>query len=331
METCSMQCKAWCEIVFGDSNFKESLNKFDVLFTGETVNIDERSTYLVKEFIKTNKQVIGFCVSDNNNEDLLIEICGYAFEAGTFKPIKIDIVEYTRDNDSDFIQDYIQKSILIDMTTFDVPSLAYFINLISRKIAKYSICYLEPSGYKRSELNAENDIYYLSDDGNGLNYVVPFTPPISNNVRDYFISLGYETYRLGGFLQSEEITLNANINVSIGIPAFNLGWENNTIQSNYIFLQQIEKNLKIHTTPADDAIQIFLSLTKVMRTINSEKTLNNIMVLVPLGTKPQALGMIWFAVQHKQDRKVAILYDYVKKINNRTQGIKKIHFWDFIQ
>lgn len=42
------------------------------------------------------------------------------------------------------------------------------------------------------------------------------------------------------------------------------------------------------------------------------------MVLVPLGTKLQAVRMIWFAVQHKQDRKVAIFYNYVKKINNRT-------------
>lgn len=311
-----MICRKWNEI----TNEKMDLihEDFDILIVGDNVNIDERSSFLHNQFITKNRNILKFFIKINEqNNKLIINI----YKNGSEERLQ-DLAQ--------IMSEYIAHNILIDMTTFDVPSLSYLIDSIHKHVNNFTICYIEPKGYKKKgqAVPRENDVsYYLSEDGNSLEYVSPFIPNIGSKITKYFISLGYESYRLAGFLESDEIETQAEINVVFGIPAFNLGWENHSIDNNYSFLNSLAKELSIYTIPADDPIQIYMKLTEVLRSLKPRNRAIESIVLVPLGTKPQALGMIWFAINNKNN--VGLIYDFVKKIPNRTQGINKIHLWSF--
>lgn len=311
-----MICRNWKEI--NDQYMELVYKNYDILLVGENVNIDDRSSYLYEQFSNTGKNILKFFVKINEqNNKLVINIC------------KNDSDENLQDLEQ-VMSEYVDHNMLIDMTTFDVPSLSYLIDNINKYVNHFTICYIEPKGYKKKEqpVGGENDVlYHLSEDGNSIEYVLPFIPNIGSKITKYFISLGYESYRLAGFLESDEIEMQAEINVVFGIPAFNLGWENHSIENNYSFLNSLAKELSIYTIPADDPIQIYMKLTEVLRSLKPGNRSIESIVLVPLGTKPQALGMIWFAINNKEN--VGLIYDFVKKIPNRTQGIKKIHLWGF--
>ena len=113
--------------------------------------------------------------------------------------------------------------------------------------------------------------------------------------------------------------------VILGVPPFNVGWEHHTIKNNYKILDK--HSVSLHIAPADDPVQTYLKVFKVYQELRERQNL----VLMPIGPKPQALGMIWFAINKNTGSvpEVGVQYDFVQKIQKRTSGISKVHLWSF--
>jgi hypothetical protein len=108
-----------------------------------------------------------------------------------------------------------------------------------------------------------------------------------------------------------------------------LGWEKNTYSKNYAQMldahKQYDADFKV--VSANDPLQNYEALNTVG---SSFKALNRrgkrAMHLAPIGTKPVAIAMAWYAINNKG---TGIIYDFIKKKNKRSRGVGKIHFWRY--
>ncbi len=310
-----MICNSWRETQ-DTTEIDDIYREFDLLIVGENVNLDDRTKLLKKQFTVNDKRVISFYTKYNH----------FNFDGNSEVAVFINEQEFSlKDKYEEYLNLFNEHKVLIDMTTIDVPSLAHLLDFINGQLENFSICYIEPISYSKliGSTSNTNQSYHLSEDGNGLDYIIPFMLSPLERIEKYSISIGYESNRLAGFLSStEEVKAEVEKNIMIGIPAFNTGWESRSIEANYRFL----KDTEIHIVPADDPIQTYLNLVKLGKSANITST-DNKLIVVPIGTKPHSLGMVWFALENRG--KVGMIYDFVTKIPKRTEGIKKIHFWNF--
>ena len=308
-----MKCSNWDEYK-EDDNWGSILDQIDCLIVGNHYEIDDRCKFLGDKFEEYNKSIYVFNVI-------------YP-QTGTPK-FYLDNEELSVIDLNGFIQskEDSQSQLLIDISTFDLPELYHFLKSCNDILTFARIAYSEPKGYAEGDTKERSSLqtnHFLSEDGNGLDYlsscdILPYKD------KRYLISIGYESHRLAGFLGSDEIKTEDNKAVIIGIPPFNVGWENHTIRNNYQILNT--HNADIHIAPADDPVRTYLSVFEAHQELSSSENL----VLMPIGPKPQALGMIWFAIDKNTGpvAEVGIQYDFVQKVQKRTSGISKVHVWNF--
>lgn len=308
-----MKCCSWYEHK-EDDDWDNILSEIDCLIVGNHYEIDDRCKFLGNKFEEYNKNVHKFNV-------IYPQIGTPQFYLDSKEVSAIELNSFIQSREDG------QSQLLIDISTFDLPELYHFLKLCNDILTFAYIAYSEPKSYaegdvkERSSLRTNN---FLSEDGNGLDYlsscdILPYKD------KRYLISIGYESHRLAGFLGSDEIKTEDNKAVIIGIPPFNVGWENHTIRNNYEILNT--HNADIHIAPADDPVGTYLSVFEAHQELRPSENL----VLMPIGPKPQALGMIWFAIDKNIGpvAEVGIQYDFVQKVQKRTLGISKVHFWNF--
>lgn len=310
-----MKCSNWYEYEEQD-NWEDILVSFNYLIVGNHFGIDDRCSFLGEKFKMYGKKVHQFKVTYPSSNNSSLHPCFY-----------LDEDEITTDNLNEFISDIEtgEFNILLDISTFDLPELYHFLDSCNEILSSACIAYSEPKNYTKENIkdNSGNE-YLLSKDGNGIDYLssCDILPSLSKR---YLISIGYESHRLAGFLSSDEIQMSDRKSVVLGVPPFNVGWEHHTIKNNYKILAK--HDVGIHIAPADDPIQTYL---KVFETYQQLKQRQNL-VLMPIGPKPQALGMIWFALNKNKGpiAEVGVQYDFVQKVQKRTSGISKVHLWNF--
>lgn len=313
-----MKCLNWFNYE-DTTKFDPLVKDFDTLIIGTTLGIDDRSKYTQELFSSNNKSIRNFQVTydEDDNQNL---------------KITLDHVNISIRNTSVLKESFLNQKILIDMTCFDIQDLTYLLFFLCKEKISFSICYVEPKVYKKKDKingfsSATSGEHSLSDEGNGINYLPPFLPSPTNKLSAYILSLGFESYRLAGFLKSDEIDLEGEKSVLLGIPAFDIGWERKAINANYKHIKS--SNADIHIVPADDPIQTYLKIDQIYRNLSARKYQLN---LLPIGTKPQSLGMIWFVIEKNlatPKEHIGLMYDFVKKIPNRTHEIRNIHLWNF--
>lgn len=300
-------------------NLPEVLKHYDVLIVGNCTDIDTRSRYLKELFEADSRKVFKF------HTPILDD------EARGGLRVFLDEEEYPVKPSSSLIKNFANKKILIDMTCFDMQDLTYLIYMLCEQNREFDISYVEPKEYKKKdeedyEFSASGE-HILSYEGNGLNYLPPFITRFPSKSAVYVLSLGFEPYRLAGFMSSDEINVNSDKAFVLGLPAFGIGWERKTLNANYLHMKSDTPNIQI--VPADDPIQTYLKVEEIYKSLDLSSQFLN---LFPIGTKPQTLGMIWFAVEQKLIEKkndVGLLYDFVQKIPNRTVDIRNVHIWGF--
>lgn len=114
----------------------------------------------------------------------------------------------------------------------------------------------------------------------------------------------------------------------IGLPPFNIGWEKRSVDVNFTLLASMEKiEQRIHPIPSDGPIQNYEHIKKKIDPLDDDITI----LLFLMGSKPQTLGMIWFAInaKSKNQKDVAIVYDFMQKNQSSSTGVDKIHMWEF--
>ena len=278
-----MKCLSWFD--YEDTSlFDPLVNYFDTLIIGNSIGLDDRSKYTQELFSKEKKNISNFQVL-------------YDEETSQNLTITLDQEDVSIKNTSVIKDKFFNQKILIDMTCFDVQDLTYLLYILCKEKITFSICYVEPKEYKKKEkinhfVSSASGEHSLSNEGNGINYLPPFIPSPVTKKSAYILSLGFESYRLAGFMQSDEIDIESEKAFLLGVPAFDIGWERKAINANYKHIKS--DNSSIHIVPADDPIQTYLKIDEIHRSLLSS---NHQLNLLPIGTKPQSLGMIWIVIE----------------------------------
>lgn len=219
--------------------------------------------------------------------------------------------------------------ILIDATSLVLPELLYLMSWANLINQEFDVMYVEPSAYKekpyKPKIGSHRLDYSLSEDGPGLCMLPRYALPLTGS--HLVVALGYEGHRFGSLLSSDEISPRS-VSGILGVPPFELGMEKNSYARNYTIMDDARRTYDADflITAANDPFQNYQLLKTIFQSEAASLKPSRKMHLAPFGTKPVALGMIWFAINNKG---VSILYDFVKKKRMRSAGIGKIHFWRF--
>lgn len=298
------------------------IKNFDVVFSGQNIDTDDRTKFwkcMMSDttLIKKPKVVEIGCAYQSDN--VLISMEGQEVHISAF---------------AEKLSEFQNQKILVDITTFDVPDLTHLLDGLFKNLLKFTVCYIEPQKYCNSS-NAFSKFphlkgaynYALSGNGAGMDYLQYFEPKKLGS-KAYFVSLGYEAFRLAGFLNSDEVENEHDKYFIIGLPPFNIGWEKRSVDVNFTLLASMEKiEQRIHPIPSDDPIQNYEHIKKKIDPLDDDITI----LLFPMGSKPQTLGMIWFAInaKSKNQKDVAIVYNFMQKNQSSSTGVDKIHMWEF--
>lgn len=221
-----------------------------------------------------------------------------------------------------------QKRILIDATSLLLPELLYLMFWANQCGQNFDVIYVEPSDYRvvyKPKIGSNNLDFSLSDDGPGMCMLPRFVHPMDGS--HLVVALGYEGHRFGGLLVSDEINPEYVTGI-VGVPPFELGWEKNSFSKNFLLMDDARRavDAKFLATAANDPLQNYNLLKMILNAQIATHRPHGQIHLAPIGTKPVALAMVWFAINNKG---TGILYDFIKKKPKRTEGVGKAHFWRF--
>jgi len=224
---------------------------------------------------------------------------------------------------------------LIDATSLEYPEIQYLFYWLHEIHCSFDVLYVEPKHYSSNStkgIRQTSPSYALSEDGPGVLQLPPFIGSTQSETVNV-ISMGFEGHRVAGLLNNDQLQdpgFDEAI-IAIGVPAFKAGFDQISIKCNSMALKQIQKLPKssIIFTAANNPHSMMAFLEDLQKSIpfdNMESPSKNIN-LIPFGTKPSAIGMAWFAVNHQEN--TIVTYDYIKKLSGRSSGVGKIHLAKF--
>lgn len=284
--------------------------RYEITLTGSDLDLDERSKWIKESVEKVSSQrlVTRFSfpeaeISFGDDKARVFEIENLSLPSG---------------------------NILLDATSLSFPEILYSFLWAKTSGRGLDVLYAEPSAYTSSEKD-DGDIlsrrFELSEDGPGVNFLPRFTARTPNS--RLVVALGFEGHRVGALLESDEFQ-NPRFTGLFGIPPFVPGWERVTFKENSKQMERALKQLdgEFKIAGANDPYNNFKILTQCHAAEEGRGAMHpsRRLLLAPFGTKPVAVSMAWFAVMQED---VGVIYDFLKKKRKRTQGIGKIHVWQF--
>lgn len=147
-----------------------------------------------------------------------------------------------------------------------------------------------------------------------------------NMVARHVFMLGYESARARNALEQRgDIDRDRyQIQAVIGVPAFQSGWEANTIKTHLDVLE--EQDVADHLISYCQANSIregYLTLWELFRQLGDERSC---FYVSPLGTKPHAVAATLFLLETKGgDWTTSLYYDHPERVSNRSTGYATWH------
>ena len=218
------------------------------------------------------------------------------------------------------------KSIIIDSTTLGVAELLLLCQcLYNNNIYEYDVLYLEPKHYtkKSDNFSLKKRDFDLSQDVVG--YISIPSHAISLEPEDYVQHVvflcGYEAERINRAFEETKIIAD-NCCCIFGVPPFQSGWEMNSFANNLPVIINNNIPRQMHFAGATNPLSTFEKINEIYKAIEDEEQL----FVVPVGTKPMALGACLFLVQSDRER-VSILYDHPQRKPKRTEEFSRCHLY----
>jgi hypothetical protein len=205
------------------------------------------------------------------------------------------------------------KPVVLEATTLGFAELFLSIRaLMDRSVTRIEIIYVEPLDYTRRK---GADQYALSD-------LIKGYKPIPNSIVDLnsddleagVFFLGFESERLDRALEEHQMIAGKNIKVVFGIPAFQPGWELNSIVPHLSRLSEQGVSVEIAYCAANDPEAAFESLEAARDTLGDGKS----MFVAPIGTKPCGIASAIFASLYPHQS--GVIFDHPKKKDKRSEG-----------
>ena len=284
------------------------------IFHGES--IDERGEVIISYFNAQAQTISNFFIKYLQDDDIF-----NINEDSVKSRTAIDVLKRTMIS---------FKHIIIDSTTLsyiELVTLLFTISQIEEHII-IEIFYVEPEGYNQTSLDEDISTlsFELSDDMGDLTYIKPFLLGLGqdslNKEKTSLIAfLGFEDNRLENILDNENFIFSEVVPI-LPVPAFKYGWENISLRKHYPLLL----NKSLSYVPADNPYAVYKKLYQLIQNIDNKQ-----IIIIPLGTKPNAIGTAIFMVNYKNNyqednnqKEVATVYDFPLKTKKRTTGIHLI-------
>jgi hypothetical protein len=232
--------------------------------------------------------------------------------------LNINGKDFQLHNLGEYFKKFTGKKILVDATSTSVAEL-YLISkhvFLSKNI-DFEIIYVEPEEYIKSDDNE----FLLSDSGRGFmdNGIPSLTFPFDIDEKKHVIFLlGYEGDRFADAIESFQLK-SENISLIIGVPSFKLNWEKNSILGNLKVIVDNGLNDRFIYCGANNP-------SGVAREIEKIKSFGDVgqLFIVPIGTKPQAIGCIPAICQNTIEECSGLMWDHPIRKKGRTKGVSKI-------
>lgn len=241
----------------------------------------------------------------------------------------LDIGIYNVKVFKEFMQNIGCKNIIIDSTSLDFPEILYILSAVNNSncIENVTILYIEPKEYSKIiSADAGDEEYTLSDTRQPFSSLPMFSsntlsPGIQKSCLISF--LGFESNRLGQIIINDDHASFKKLLACISVPAYIPGWENKSLRKNISHFDHI--TTKLVPYPGSNPYAVYQTLLELYAE-------NPRLVVTSLGTKPTALGICIFLINHHHentvDKQIGAIYDYPVKSANRTRGIGEIYSYE---
>jgi len=253
------------------------------------------------------------------------EICSFTLnpsEQETF----LDLEKITRSGLTSRLSQY--KNILLDITTLGLGEILIII-LAAQKasIKKIDLVYAEPGSYTNSHYSMIESRDFKLTTNCKFTAIHGFAHQYqSNHHASHIFFLGFEPGRLQSALEQrgDFDSKKYQIQVIVGIPAFNIGWEQNSIIPHIDILK--ERGVHEHSisySQANSVREAYLTLWHLYQQLGEDKA---VFYVSPLGTKPQSVGAALFLLETKgEDPSTSLFYDHPERVSGRSSDIGTWH------
>jgi hypothetical protein len=226
-------------------------------------------------------------------------------------------------NFPDYILSLNINSFIVDATSLGIPELALIVDAAFKHRIQILFLYVEPKEYPSNrEVDSLDEDFELSDQIIGFESagIPEISKPVDRDVdRRFVFFLGFEESRLTNALEVYDVS-EKEAKVVFGVPAFQPGWEARSIKRNMQALKDFQLERKHIEFCGANSVESTLSILRDFAGRNKGKLIN----LVPIGTKPHALGALIFLAETENSN---LLYDQPEKKRGRSEGVGEKHFY----
>jgi hypothetical protein len=181
--------------------------------------------------------------------------------------------------------------------------------------------YTEPGSYKEHESPSSSSLFDLTTSFGG---VAPL-PGMANlsgpdrHVKSVLVPfLGFESARPKHI--AFDFDPQPMITPIVGLPGFKADYPQITIATNNEFLDETRAYRHVRYARASCPFDAYSALSEIHR-----DNPGSYLYIAPTGTKPHALGAVWYALDHPRDTE--IIYDHPVRRVKRTSGVGLTHIY----
>ncbi len=300
------------DIFISSGSFEERCKKSISIFLQNSVKIE---TSIIFSFIEKDK-------NDNKGKNLTkmlenlkkISKNLVLLDVGSVSKPSKGIKKFILEMDKLSVE-FKNKKILLDISTFPKPYLFLLIKVLfdRYKVNSVYVCYTEPLKYK--DKNTTNGETILTSGLDRIECIPGFVGNSTYSQNLLIVILGFEGNRAQEVFEIIEPTITYAIN---GFPSYKPGWHKISIENNMSFLNESGAHRHIYFAPANDPFETEKVISELIEEIKISNPDNNI-IIAPLGTKIQALGILLYALRN---RAIKIVYPFPSiYMSDRSEGV----------
>lgn len=215
------------------------------------------------------------------------------------------------------------RSVLIDISGLSHSTWAPIFRAAYAQRRPTKALYAEPERYREHASPMSSSRFDLSTTLEGLAPLPGFAQLMGplDEARCIFVAmLGFEGNRPECLaLQIEPLP---KVVAVIGVPGFQMEYPSFTVACNRRFLQEYRAHSDIRFARASCPFEAYRAIEDVRRDFE-----DYYLYIAPVGTKPHALGAIWYALDNPTT--CEIMFDHPVRKPGRTSGVGVIHVYDF--
>lgn len=183
------------------------------------------------------------------------------------------------------------------------------------------VVYAEPKQYRPHPSPASASLFDLTTSIGGVAPLPGFANlrgPSDANRAIFVALLGFEGTRARQVASTLDPT--PPVYPVVGLPGFRIEYPHVTVACNQEFLEEHQAHGNTRFARASCPFEVYSRLKQIWQDADEPY-----MYIAPVGTKPHAIGALWFAIDHPTVTE--IMYDHPERRPQRTFGVGTIHLY----